>query len=450
MIPGITAGVLSVPDTIGGGDDPFYDDVSSLLHFNGANGSTTFSDEKGVTWGATGNAHLTTAVKRFGTASASFDGSGDWLDATIAALAVGIDDYTMEMWGRFGSVVGNRVLWSFGGGGVDRQVYQFNSGTPTLAYHQTSADVITITGHVINTFYHVALCRAAGITRLFRNGVAGTDFTDNANLNGTQIRLGASLASASELLGNIDEFRLTRRARYTAGFAPPTAAFGNSRGPFIDPHYASVVALLNFEGANGQTWFLDERGSKWSRIGTPALTTAQTPGFGTSSLDDPAGNSYILTASKADFGYGTGDFTIEFFARPTNLTGIKVWYDQRTSLNQTRPSIYDSGGGNLRYFVSNADRITGGAGSVVINTWQHIAVSRSAGSTRMFVGGVQKGSTYTDATNYDASLIVLGQAGDQLASAFGFIGQYKGLRVTKGVGRYTANFTPPAALFSNT
>ena len=178
------------------------------------------------------------------------------------------------------------------------------------------------------------------------------------------------------------------------------------------------------------------------------LTTSQTPGFGTSSLQDSNSTDYITTASKAAFGYGTGDFTVEFFARPTDVTGIRIWYDQRTALNQTRPAIYASND-EIRYFVSGADRILGGAASVVVNTFQHVALCRASGSTRLFVGGVQKGSTWADATNYDAGLIILGQAGDQLGGSFGFIGQMKGLRVTKGVARYTSNFSPPTALFPN-
>lgn len=447
MIPGIVASGRRSPPIAPDTGDPYYDDVVSLLHFDGSNGSTTFTDEKGITWTASGNAALSTATPKFGSAAAAFDGTDDLIDAAAnAGFTFGIDDYTIELWGRFASLVGNRFLAAFGS---NRGIYNFNIGTPTLAYFDGAANQCTLAGgHAINTYYHIALCRAAGITRLFRDGTASADFADSSNINTTNFRLGSQTTGAGDLEGLIDELRITRRARYTAAFTPPTEAFPNVRAALSDPHYASVVALLNFEGANGQTWFLDERGNKWTRNGSPVLDTAQTPGFGTSSLSDPASTAYITTASKAAFGYGTGDFTIEFFARPSNVTGVKTWYDQRTALNQTRPAIYASGD-SLRYFVSNADRITGAAGSVVINTWHHIALSRASGSTRLFVNGSQIGSTYADSTNYDAGLIVLGQAGDSLAGAFGFQGHYKGLRVTNGVARYTSNFTPPAALFAD-
>lgn len=213
----------------------------------------------------------------------------------------------------------------------------------------------------------------------------------------------------------------------------------------VDPYFGNVVSLMHFEGANGSTSFIDETGKTWTASGAMVLSTAEKP-FGTSSLSDPTAAAHLTTASSADFSYGTADFTIEFFARPSNLTGTKIWYDQRALLIQARPTIY-AVGNNLRYFVSGSDRITGGAASVVINVWQHIAISRVSGSTRLFVDGVQKGSTFTDGTNYETSVVVLGQAGNALGGTEGFIGHTKELRVTKGVGRYAANFTPPSEAF---
>jgi hypothetical protein len=451
MIPGITASRRFGVGGGGGGPapgtDPYYDDVVSLLHFNAA--GTTFTDEKGVTWTPGGNAACGATAPQYGSGALELDGSGDWLDATDADFVHNTRDFTMEAWHRIGATLtGNHFIFSYGGGwGV--YALTFNFGWALFDGAVTNV-IVAGSGQATPLIYrHIALCRAAGIYRLFVDGVLlGTD-DDVTNLTSNAVRIGAQPGGAGNFNGQIDEFRITRRARYTEAFTAPAAPFTNFRAPLIDPHFASVVALLNMEGANGQAWVLDERGNLWTRSGAPTISTAQTPGFGTSCLDDPAAQNYITTASHANFGYGTGDFTIEFFARPTIVGsgGPHIWYDQRDSLNQLRPALYHAGSGDLRLYVGGADRIAAPTGTIVVDTWHHIALCRASGSTRLFVNGVQVGSTFADSTNYEASQILLGNAGDQPLNSFGFTGQFKGLRVTKGVARYPANFTPPSALF---
>lgn len=216
--------------------------------------------------------------------------------------------------------------------------------------------------------------------------------------------------------------------------------------PAVDPFFANVVALLHFDGADTSTVFTDQIGKTWSGGGSVALTTAQKK-FGTASLNDPTGQANLATGSHADFDYGTGDFTVEFWARPTSLTGsAQIIYDQRTIATEARPCLYTSTGGDLRYFVSGVDVITAAGGTLVLNTWHHIAISRVSAVTYLSVHGTVVG-TWADTTDYDQSGVMLGNAGDQPSNGFGFVGQYDDLRITKGVGRYTANFTPPAAAF---
>lgn len=88
------------------------------------------------------------------------------------------------------------------------------------------------------------------------------------------------------------------------------------------------------------------------------------------------------------------------------------------------------------------------ASVVNINTWYHVAVSRAAGSTRLFVNGVQSGSTYVDSNNYGASAplgIGTYYAAGSPWTTQTLNGYMQDLRITRGVARYTANFTPPTA-----
>src|SRR5690606_34123168 len=97
VIPGIVASSRRIA-TGPSSTDPYWSSVSSLLHFNGSNGSTTFTDEKGVGWTASGDAEISTAQSKFGGSSLSLDGTGDWLDASNAGFTFGTGDFTIEAW----------------------------------------------------------------------------------------------------------------------------------------------------------------------------------------------------------------------------------------------------------------------------------------------------------------------------------------------------------------
>ena len=79
--------------------------------------------------------------------------------------------------------------------------------------------------------------------------------------------------------------------------------------------------------------------------------------------------------------------------------------------------------------------------------WYHIAVCRASGSTRMFVNGTQVGSTYVDTTTYLQTPVFIGSS--YLGTTELLNGYIDDMRVTKGLARYTANFTPPTTAFPN-
>ena len=147
------------------------------------------------------------------------------------------------------------------------------------------------------------------------------------------------------------------------------------------------------------------------------------------------GNGDYLTApSSAAFAFGTGNFTIEFWAYPT-VNARQDWID------------FDNGGGyrlliyyngtNIIYYSGGA-RITGSA--MTLNTWQHIAVVRNSGSTKLYINGNQSGSTYTDSINFLAQPLTIGKDG---AGSTVITGYMSNVRVVKGTALYTSAFTPP-------
>lgn len=179
-------------------------------------------------------------------------------------------------------------------------------------------------------------------------------------------------------------------------------------------------------------------------------TTLTKFGGGAVALD--GSGDYLQVQANTGFGFGTGDFTIEawVYLAGSQLSAASV-LDFRTSgaASQPKPTIFGSGSG-LKYYVNGSTPAEMNT-AVTLNTWHHVAYSRSAGIGRFFVDGVQIGSNYTDNVNYGTSAdLVIGQVGDNRAFASGYLkGAVDEVRITKGVARYTANFPVPSAPFPN-
>jgi hypothetical protein len=96
----------------GGSTDPYWSSVVSLLHFDGANASTTFTDQTGKTWSAYGGVQIDTAQSKFGGASGLFNGASDYITTpSTAELTFGAgDDSFWSLHSLMQTLVFHRVL----------------------------------------------------------------------------------------------------------------------------------------------------------------------------------------------------------------------------------------------------------------------------------------------------------------------------------------------------
>lgn len=102
-----------------------------------------------------------------------------------------------------------------------------------------------------------------------------------------------------------------------------------------------------------------------------------------------------------------------------------------------------------RYLTDGSSNDFTASWTPATNTWYHVAVSRQGTSLRAFIDGTQLGTTQTNSVNYvrvNSDPLYIGQyfAGSANRYLNGYIDD---LRITKGLARYTANFTPPTAPF---
>ena len=216
---------------------------------------------------------------------------------------------------------------------------------------------------------------------------------------------------------------------------------------YKDPDYSSVSLLLHGNGTNGSTTITDNSPTPKTvtAVGNAQISTTQSK-FGGASIAFDGTGDYLDISSNSAFGYGLSDFTIEFWIYRNVSIVLQSFLDQRIGIETAlAPTIYISGN-SFFYYANGANRISGG--TLAASQWLHIALSRSGTATKLFVSGVQVGSTFTDTINYVDSPVRIGGANGGtppgVASLDGYIDD---LRITKGVARYTSNFSVPSVQF---
>jgi len=244
--------------------DPDYAKVALLLHMDGANGSTTFTDSsaapKAQTVAGSGVA-LSTARSKFGGTSALFNGGYIWFGAAgDAALAPGLQDFCIEAWCYDTGGGNRRVLFgnsAAGGSGATMSVLLRTNGTFSATV--TTADAVQhnispSTPTPLNQLYHLALVRSGTALKLFLDGTeigSATGVTGSVSAGAGRFALGSLgeyLGYGGEYgvqwMGHVDEFRYTiGSARYTANFTPPTEPFPNTATPPPQAHASAPTPL---------------------------------------------------------------------------------------------------------------------------------------------------------------------------------------------------------------
>lgn len=191
--------------------------------------------------------------------------------------------------------------------------------------------------------------------------------------------------------------------------------------------------------------------------GFPSQTqfTPFAAGTGGSIFFDGSGDFLQVTGTNTQLQFGTGDFTIEFWIW-TSIIGsqINIIDFRAGSGPNTAPLIFISAAGAAGYYVNNAIQITGG--TVTAQSWTHIAVVRISSQTKLYVQGTQVGSTYADTTNYSsgADRPTIGCGGATSIGNYTNDSNLRGflsnVRVVKGIGVYTGNFTVPTSPLTST
>ncbi|MBP2227542.1 hypothetical protein J2847_000822 [Azospirillum agricola] len=367
-------GAFQLHNTAGAGVDA---NTKLLIHADGVNGSTEIIDERGIT--------------PFGTHCAYFDGSagtGFKIPSSFKVAFGTTQDYTVECWGRWGGALGGTVsgvLFDFmvNGGNNRAPRVMVGGGNWYFAF-----DTYTWTGSGVDlNWHHFAFVRRASTLYFYLDGVQVFSQAASLNTDARAFTLGIGNDMVwNPWIGWMDQFRVSKVARYTDNFTPPTAEFTP------DP---DTVYLLQFNDGHGSQFIRDNSKSGHEIQVGSSLSNAWAK-FGATSLrlSSSASPTRIApTKPHGDLVLGALDFTLDMQARFDGVATNQILakFDDTSSYGL---EIYLNGAtGNLELYASSNgtsyDLASGVViGSMTANVAAHVALSRVGTSLYLFKDGV--------------------------------------------------------------
>ena len=370
--------------------------------------------------------------------SGYFDGTTDYLSSVnSAAFAFGTAAWTIEFW-VYPLSFANRASFvdtrSTDSSNFGLNIYS-NPSSGTIGLQTGGTIVFTSSATLkVNSWNYVAITSTGTSATLYLDGVSINTGTYAQNLTDQLLRVGATTTSiGSYLNGYMSGLRITKGGVLSISVPtlPPTTTVSSG----------TVSALLNFTNAG----ILDSTArNNFETVGNTQVSTSVTKyGSGSIFLNptySTAPTGYLYQAASYATTFGLGNFTVEFwFNWITTASRQDLFWWKGTKVAGI---LWNITAGNVSYYIDG----------VAINApltptpgaWYHIALSRSAGVTKLFINGVQGGSNFADVKDY-TGVYDLYSGRDQGASSNWANGYIDELRITRGVARYTANFTPPTS-----
>jgi hypothetical protein len=391
--------------------------------------------------------------------SSYYDGSSYLsVPTSTAAFDFGSGNYTLEFW--YYPISFATQSWS--NGIVTKYSYSYanyNSGGFGIENPADGSGYIVFkpyapAGYYTNTvtieqanalkkgmWQHIAMVKSGTTAYAFINGVLiGTATVPSATAYGSHALFigawdGVGERGIQKLNGYISGLRIAKSAIYTAAFTPPTTP---------PTAIATTSFLANFTNAG----ISDSAAmNNLDTVGNAQVSTSVVK-YGTGSIALDGTGDYLTVPSSPNLGFGSGDFTVEAWVYLTaNIAnavgGYLTDFRNGSTLNFALGFIGNSGVTKMYDYVNNNGATsTIGTSTVILNTWHHVAWVRSGTTVTMYFNGTANGTMTTSYSQGPTGVTI----GARYTGVTEYItGYVDDLRITKGVARYTANFTPPTS-----
>lgn len=220
--------------------DPYFPYAKSLLHFQGTDESTVFTDVLGHTWTAHGNAEIDTSDAKWGVSSGEFPGGSDWIDTPDSTdWTLGTNDFCVRGWVKFSSISGAQYICGQGTGTPSASSWLISKSNT----HHISANCYSGSGSIGLTssvagvgtgpWYFISYCRKGSNFYVGLDGTveAATPSSSSINDSAATLSIGRwgswTLAYANVRVGDW-EFLNGTAAGCDSGYTPPIAPFPDS------------------------------------------------------------------------------------------------------------------------------------------------------------------------------------------------------------------------------
>ena len=373
-----------------------------------------------------------------------FDGSGDYCLVPYNPIyTFGTGDFTIEAWVYRTDTGVQRAIVDNSAGQSNRILFYITSNNKLNLFDGSGVWLTSTNTVASNQWVHVAVARASGTTKLFINGTQEASSSDSRNyIQGPDgLHIGRQFGSTSnDWIGYISNLRVVKgTALYTSTFTPPT-------GPLTYVANTTLLACQSnklIDNSNNNITITKNGDVTISPFvpfdGTP--TTVSVPGTNNYSMYFDGTGDYLSFSSNSAFGFGTGDFTVEYWVYSISWATAPTVVDLRTPSGSSLQwsDNFSAGGAPGMYY--NATQVLTSSITIPLRTWAHVAYTREGSTVKVWVNGVQ-GATGTSSFNLQATGGF--SIGTNNGNANPFNGYVSNIRILKGTALYTTTFTPPA------
>ena len=364
-------------------------------------------------------------------ASAYFNGTTDYLSVpSNAAFDFGTGDFTIECWAyRTAAGTGDRFLVSRGNGNnfllrwsaAGNMQFFLNA---TLVHNYTYA-------FPVNTWVHIAVTRSGSTSKLFINGAGVSSVSNSTSVPTTanNVLIGGQ-SPQDYFAGYISSTRIVKgTAVYTANFTPSTTPL---------TAITNTSLLLNY--TNAGIYDAAAENNMFTQ-GNAQVSTVEKK-FGTTSMKFD-GDDCLQSPNNAALQIMGGDCTIETWFYPTAFPPTVYGGPIVGKTNASNGWLLRySSSGALQWVHPGVNGWAFGPASLPLNAWYHVAIVKSGSTITGYVNGVQYPITSSTPSETTEPLWIA--TGNNLGYFTGYI---QDMRITKGVARYTSNFTVPTEPF---
>ena len=376
--------------------------------------------------------------------------------ASNNAVQLGSNSFTVECWVYLTDNTPNKMFIDAWNTAQASSWQLYMTASQKVNFFVGGGAILTsTTGLSNNKWYHLAVARNSTTIRMFVNGLLEQSNTNSTNfVPTTPLAIGVQQSTLTNWMdGWIFNPRIIRGVSvYSENFTVPTSPLTSN-------------SITTFLGSSTNAGIIDHTAkSNWITYGAAAISNTQSK-FSTTSMSFNGTNSALYTPNT-DITSGSitnstllntivagEDFTIECWVNtPTPSLAPAVWQNVASAkiiaffLTDATPSTLYSIVGGPNYNSSGNSLVVRATTNIQTNTWTHVAFVRSGTTITIYVNGTAAGT----ATNSlgTLSLQVIGAIAQTGApNNYFFNGYIDDFRITRGIARYTSNFTPSSVAF---